>query len=196
MKSTILLLISLLGFVVGTAWLAQEWRLEATTYITTKERDGDILRQQLASEGDKIRSETEAEFHARGLKDAAEVLALTEREGRVMIAESEQERTRLKSIQAIYTAEYIMSPLQGTLDAEHRFLAKALDQNYSKAERDLNKTIYDIILNSRMHVQSEFNEALRYIGAAMADFHDDCDDGSHRVFPVYVPSDLLPKPPR
>ncbi len=193
MKSTMLLLLIMLVFVAGTAWLAQEWRLEATTYLTGKERDGDVIRQQLVSEGDKARAETEMEFHSRGLKDSAEILASVEGAGRVKIADANQERTRLKSQQEIVATEYLVSPLQGTIESENHFLTRALDQNYSKSDRELNKTIYEIILESRMNVEHEYNEMLHSIGRAMSE-RPRCESNDPHWPAVPLPADPFARP--
>jgi hypothetical protein len=168
MKTTWAFLVLAICFIAGTAWVAQQWRLEATEYTTIKERDGDIIRQQLVSDGEKSKEEIKANFRRRGVIDAAKIIGETEGQGRIKVAEGDLERTRLISSQGLTTQEYIITPLQGTLGAEQRFYKDSMDQNLPQAEQRRGAVIYDLLKRSSANVQKEYQDMLDAIGKGMS----------------------------
>ena len=168
MKSTIILLILVLGVIAGTAWLAQQWRLEATQYVTIKERDGDILRQQLVSEGEKNKEEIKANFRKRGVIEAARIVSETEGQGRIKIAEGDLKRTELGSVQGLVIQECILTPQQGTVAAEQQFFTDSKNENLSQEERQRAGIISGLLKRSSANVDMEYKEMLKAIGRGMA----------------------------
>jgi hypothetical protein len=168
MKGIVGLLLVMLAFIGGTAWLAQEWRLEATQYVTAQQKDGDILRQQLESEGVKARAEAEADFERSGVSESAQVESETEKLGRSLVAQAESDQVTIESVQITGTAENVLIPLQGTLKSQMEFLKKANDENLSPADRKVNATIYDLLRKARTSVNKEYELMLGAIGKAMS----------------------------
>lgn len=167
MKSLIVLLGVMVAFIAGTAWIAQQWRLEATQYASARERDGGILKQQLMSEGEKARAEIVADFQRQGAAQAAQLEAETERVGKTNLTSGEVDRSRLENVQTTTTARDVILPLQGSLAASSGFLARSKNLNLSEQDRQTNRTIYDLLVKARTMVTKERDLMLQAMGDAM-----------------------------
>jgi hypothetical protein len=108
----------------ASAVLAQVWRNEAVSYQYDRERDANIQRQRLISEGEKAKNETIAEYEADGERMRGFILGRAEADARVIEEAGETDRVA-KMNESTRSQAFALDAINGILSASRRFTDRA-----------------------------------------------------------------------